>query len=289
MVRDVEPVADLHPVAVERERPVVEGVRDEERDQLLRMVVRPVRVRAAGDDHVEPVRHVVAARQQLAGGLRRRVRRARPLRIALPREAGLDGPVDLVRGDLEQPRRAGALAGGRSLRLATDGLEQHVDAVHARPQERRGVQDGAVDVGLRGEVDDRVGLRHERPRRGRVGDVAVHEREAPGLLGVGLHLGEVRAVTGVGELVEDRDPHPVATGQDVADKAAADEAGAAGDQEPRGRAGGAHATGRWGGAASSPASSAAAASSAARRSDVTVPASAQCPSKRRVNSPPAAM
>ncbi len=183
----------------------------------------------------------------------------------------------------------GALAGGRALRLATNRFEEHVDAVHPRPKERRGVQDGAVDVGLRGEVDDRVGLRHERSRCRRVGDVAVHEREAPGLLGVGLHRREVRAVARVGELVEDRDPHAVAPGQDIANKAAADEAGAAGHEDPRGRAGGAHATGRWGGAASSPASSAAAASSAARSSDVTVPASAQCPSKRRVNSPPAAM
>jgi hypothetical protein len=105
MVGNVEPVADLHAVAVQRERPVIERVRDEERDQLLGMVVRPIRVRAAGDHHVQPVRHVVAPRQELTGGLRGGVRRTRRQRIALPREARLDGPVDLVGGDLEQARR----------------------------------------------------------------------------------------------------------------------------------------------------------------------------------------
>ena len=41
-------------------------------------------------------------------------------------------------------------------------LEQDVDADDAGPQERLGVEDRAVDVRLGGEVDDRVGVAHER-------------------------------------------------------------------------------------------------------------------------------
>ena len=77
MVRDVEPVAPLLAVAVHRQRQVVDGVGDEQRDELLGMLVRAVRVRAAGRHRIEAVGDHVAADQQLPGGLGRGVRRAR--------------------------------------------------------------------------------------------------------------------------------------------------------------------------------------------------------------------
>ena len=289
VVRHKEPVADLHPVSVERERLVVERIRDEQRDQLLGMVVRPVRVGAAGDHDVQPVGRVVAARQELAGGLRGGVGRPRRERIALARAALLDGPVDLVRGDLEQARRDRAVPGDRSVPLPPDGLQEHMHAVHPGPQEGGRVEDGPVDVRLGGEVDDRVGIRDERPHRRSVRDVAAHEGEARRLLRVGLHGREVRAVAGIGQLVEDGDARAVTSRQEVANVAAADEASSTGDEEPRAGTGSGHAEGRWGGGASSPASSAAEASSAARSSEATVPASAQAPSKRRANSRPPGM
>ena len=118
----------------------------------------------------------------------------------------------------------------------------------------------------------------KRRDRGRVGDVAAHEGEAGGRLGIDLDVGEVGPVACVGQLVEDGDPGPVAPAQDVADEAAPDEPGAAGDQEVGPRPGSGHGVGRCGGAASFPSASAAAASWAARSSEGTVPASAQCPS-----------
>ena len=54
MVRDVEPVAHLAAVAVERQPLALERVRDEERDQLLRVLVRAVGVRPARDRGVDP-------------------------------------------------------------------------------------------------------------------------------------------------------------------------------------------------------------------------------------------
>ena len=70
----MQPVAGLTAVAVDGERLAVESIRDEERDDLLGILVRPVRVRAAGDRSVDAVgadggQHLqVAAR--LGGGIR---------------------------------------------------------------------------------------------------------------------------------------------------------------------------------------------------------------------------
>ena len=61
VVADVQPLAPLEAVAVQRQRPVVERVGHEQRDELLGMVVRPVRVRAAGHDRVDAVGHDVGA------------------------------------------------------------------------------------------------------------------------------------------------------------------------------------------------------------------------------------
>ena len=276
--RDVEPVPPLQAVAVQGQRQVVERVRHEERDQLLRVVEGTVRVRAARDHHVEPVGHVVRPRQQLAGGLRRRVGRARRQGIGLDGAALLDRPVDLVGGDLEEARSRCPLAAPGPLRLAAQGLQQDVDAVHAGAQEGGRLQDRAVDVALGGEVDDGVGGRGKGRDGGRVGDVAVDEREAGRHLGVGLHVAEVRPVARVGQLVEDGDPGPVAAAQDVADEAAPDEPGAAGDQEVGPRARERSRGGPLRRRGSCPSASAAAASWAARSREGTVPASAQCPS-----------
>ena len=292
VVRHEEPVAALESVPVERQRLVVDRVGDEQRDELLRVLVGPIGVGAAGDDRVDPMgHHVVTADEQLAGRLGRRIRRARSKRVVLPGVAGRDRPIDLIGRDLEEPRGRRPLAGDRPVALAAAGLEEDVDADHARHEERLGVEDRPVDVRFRGEVDHRIRLADERPDDGRVGDVAVHEAEPARLLAVGLDGCEIGPVAGVGQLVEDDDPGAVTAGEDVTDKAAADESGTAGDEKAR--------TGRrpWGGrsrrpvpghssrsaptcrgGSSRPAASSSAAISAARRREETVPASAHWPS-----------
>ena len=83
VVVDVQPVADVEPVAVQRHRPAVEQVGDEQRDDLLRELVRPVVVGAAGDAHVEAVGAGVGQGEQVAARLARRVRRVRLQRVGL--------------------------------------------------------------------------------------------------------------------------------------------------------------------------------------------------------------
>src|SRR6185369_1105915 len=222
--------------------------------------------RAAGHDRIDAVGRDVRAHEQLAGRLHRRVWRPRVEPVGLAGVAGLDRAVDLVGRDLEVANGLGP----SGARLA-DRLEQDVDAHDARPDERLRVEDRAVDVRLRGEVHDGVRVGDEWPDGVRVRDVALDEAEASGTRPVAVDLGEVRAVARVRQLVENRDPRPVVTGQDVADVARADEAGPARDEEPGKGAGRGHGTGRSTGGARLPAWSSSRAISAARINDSTVP------------------
>ena len=235
------------------------------------MVVRAVGVGATGDHRVDTVGDDIAAHEQLPGRLGRRVRRSRRQRRVLTSVALGHRAVHLVGRDLQEARTA---------RRDPACLEQHVDPDDAGRQERLGIEDGPVDVGLGGEVDDRIDGLDERAHDGASGDVAAHEGQPGGQLRVVADRRQVRLVAGVGQLVEDRDPRPVAAPQDVADEARADEPGSTGDQEVAEPSLAAHAQprGRIAGGANRPAASSSAAMAAARSSDGTVPASVQCPS-----------
>ena len=68
MVFDIEPIADLLPVAVHRQRFAGLGVDDHQRNELFRKVQRPVVVRAIGGQHRQAIGVVVSAHQVVAGG-----------------------------------------------------------------------------------------------------------------------------------------------------------------------------------------------------------------------------
>ena len=77
VILDVQPLAPLPAVAVHRQVLPVERVRDEERQELLRVLARAVGVRAARDQRVDAVGAHVREHLQVAAGLRRRVRARR--------------------------------------------------------------------------------------------------------------------------------------------------------------------------------------------------------------------
>ena len=169
VVLDPEPVADLLPVAVDRQRLAVERVRRQQRDQLLRVLVRPVGVRAARDRGVDAERPHVRGDVQVAAGLRDAVRARRLERIGLDRgAAGGEVAVDLVGRDLDE-------AGAAAAHL----LEQHLGAEELRPAEVGRAEDRAVDVRLGREVDDRVAAGGRLRDRLRVADVADDELDRP--------------------------------------------------------------------------------------------------------------
>ena len=69
MIFDVEPVANLLAIAVNRQRLAGKGVVDDERDELFREVVRAVVVGAVGSQNRKTVGVVVCANQMVAGRL----------------------------------------------------------------------------------------------------------------------------------------------------------------------------------------------------------------------------
>ena len=84
----VQPVADVHAVAVERHRDVVDGVGDEQRNDLLRKLVGSVIVRRARDDDRHVVGGPVAVGEAVGARLARRVRIARLEFVGLAARAG---------------------------------------------------------------------------------------------------------------------------------------------------------------------------------------------------------
>ncbi len=222
MVGHVDPVADVAAVAVERHLQPVQQVGHEQRDDLLRELVRPVVVAAPGDAHVQPVGPGVGPGHQVAAGLGRRVRGVRLQRRVLGPGAGRDAAVHLVGGDLDHPRHVSVQA----------GLQQHLHAGHVGGDEIRGARDGPVHMGLGGEVEHRVMAGHDRAEQRLVADVTVHEAQ-PRMLRDRVQVGQVARV---GQLVQDGDVSlleaRVAAGEHGPDIVRADEPGAAGNQDP---------------------------------------------------------
>ena len=211
VVLDVEPVPHLAAVAVQRQRLAVERVGDEQRDELLRILVRAVRVRAARDRGVDAERAHIGGDEQVAGRLGRAVRARRPQRIGLARgAAGLEVAVHLVRRDLDEP-----------LPRLAQMLEQDLRPAELGAAELLGAEDRPVDVRLGGEVHDRVAAARGAGDVLRLGDVALLELDA---------VRQVGAVPGVGQLVEDDDV--LAGAQQPLDEVRADEAGATCDEDP---------------------------------------------------------
>ena len=152
VILDVEPVADVLAVTVDRQLLVGQRVDDHQRDELLREVVRAVVVRAARDRRRDLVGAMVSHDKQVRTGLRSRIR-ARRLEVRLLREEQVRAverqvAVDLIRRDLMVAIDA----------ILAAGVEQDARADDVRLQEDLRILDGAVDMRLRREVDDDVRL-----------------------------------------------------------------------------------------------------------------------------------
>ena len=218
VVLGVDPVADVLAVAVELGADAAENVGHLARDELLHVLVGAVVVGAVGDGGADAVGAVPGAHQHVGGRLGGAVGARRVVRGLLG-EAGRvvqgEVAVDLVGGDVVVAHVVLAAS-----------LEQAEGALHVGAQERLGVRDGVVVVGLRRVVDDGVVPGDDAVEQLGVADVAHHELHA--VLG---QAGDVLWVAGVGELVEHRHVDAGAVVDHVVDEVGADEAAAAGDND----------------------------------------------------------
>lgn len=228
MVLDVEPVADLLAVAVDRHRLAGQGVVDHQWDELFREVVGAVVVRAVGGQHRQPVGVVIGPHQVVGGRLGRRVGTVRLVAVVLGegRIARCQRAIDFVGGDVEEAecrlrfRLQRAPVGAHFFQQAEGADDVGLDEV-------LGAVDRAVHMGFRGEVEDRprLVLGEQAGYQLAIADIAGDE----GVPGVAVEAGEVLPVAGVGELVE-ADHRLVMQGQPVEHEIGADEAGAAGHE-----------------------------------------------------------
>ena len=105
-------------------------------------------------------------------------------------------------------------------------LQQAEGALDVGAQERLGVGDGVVVVGLGGVVHDRVVARHDLIEQRGVADIAHDELNA-----VRRQPGDVLGVAGVGQLIQNSNVHVGMVVHDVVHEVTADEAAAARDDD----------------------------------------------------------
>lgn len=218
VVLGVDPVADVLAAAVELGAHAVDDVGDLPGDELLHVLVGAVVVGAVGDRGAQAVGACPCADQHVGAGLGRAVRGARligRLLGELGRVVERQVAVDLVGGDVVVADAVFA-----------DGLQQAEGALHVGAQERLGVGDGVVVVGLGGVVHDRVVTRDDAIQQPDVADVAHDEPHA-----VGGQSCDVLGVAGVGQLVQDGDVDVRMVVHHVVHEVTADEAAAARDDD----------------------------------------------------------
>ena len=201
VVFDVEPVADLHAVAVDGEMFSLEGVEDDERDKFFGEVIRAVVVRAVRREGREMVGVLERADEVVAGGFRGGVGGVggEGRFLGEGRIGEREGAVNFVGGDVEETE--GGFAGlGEFGPVETGAVEEAERADDVGLDKRLGGIDGAVDVGLGGEIHDGVDVMfgEETGDEGGIADIAVRENVAR----VVREVGEVGGVAGVSERVE---------------------------------------------------------------------------------------
>ena len=218
VVLGVNPVADVLAAAVELGAHAVDDVRDLPGDELLHVLVGAVVVGAVGDRGAKAVGAGPCADQHVGAGLGGAIGRGRPVRRLLGelgRVVERQVAVHLVGGDVVVADSVFA-----------HGLQQAEGALDVGAQERLGVGDGVVVVGLGGVVHDGVVARDDLIEQLCVADVAHDELHA-----VGGKPGDVLGVAGVGQLVQDGDVDVRVVVHHVVHEVAADEAAAPRDDD----------------------------------------------------------
>ncbi len=228
MVLDIEPVADLAALAIDRQRLALQGVKYGQRDQLLGEVVGAVVVGAIGGNRRQAVGVMPGAHQVIGRGLAGGIGRVGLVASRLGEQAGgVQAAIDLVGGDMVEAE-AGLLPVAETIPVMARRLQQGVGADDVGLDELGRAVDGAVDVALGGQVHDAVRpvLGEQAADLGGVADVHFFK----GITRVAGDAGDRIEVAGIGQAI-DVDYPVIGVGDQVADDGGTDETGAAGDEQ----------------------------------------------------------
>jgi len=205
MVVHVQPVPDLHAIAVDRQGFAGAGVQNHERDQFFGELTRAVVVGAVADADRQPVGDVISPHEVVAGGFGGGIGRARLVGGAL------------LKRRLFTRQRAKDLIGGNMVKAGllhrhglihqpgfARGFQQREGAQHIGLHEHARVMDGAVHVRFGGKMHHRVDcvFRKNPVQQGAVGNVALDKA-------VARWVGQVFQVfqaAGIGERVQGHNP-----------------------------------------------------------------------------------
>ena len=229
VILHIQPVADLHTVAVDGQLLVVLDVVDHQGDQLLRELIGAVVVGAAGNVHRHAVGVMECHDEHISTGLGGRIGAVGAQRSGLHKVAvGTQGTIHLIGGHLQVLL---ALFPGLGVGIVPGflGALQQVDGAHhvALHKDLR-ILDGAVHMALGGKVDDvvEIVLLEQALHQFLVADVALHEHMA----GVTLHVLQVFQVAGVGQLIQVDQQDLRVFLEHIMHKVGTNKTGAAGDQ-----------------------------------------------------------
>src|SRR5271157_1484592 len=217
MIVYVNPVAHIEACTVNRKALSRHRLRDHQRNEFFRELIRSVVIGAARNDRRELMGVNIRQHQQIGSRFGRGVRAVR-LQRRLFREVPFvaEAAVNLVGADVDKSRHA---------RFAA-GLDEVVRSIHVGAHKCRSVFDAAVDVAFGGEVDDGIAAA-ERLNHRAITDVHLHEFAAA-LLQRRL---KVLKVASVGELVKNRELPFRMLCQREMNKVGANESSAARDQQ----------------------------------------------------------
>jgi len=228
MVADVEPVAHLQPVAVQRQWLAGQGVDDAQGDEFFRKLQRPVVVAAMRGNDGQAPGVMPGARQVVAGGFAGGVGAVGAVGVVLGKGhfAWREAAVDLVGGDVDEAK-ARALRFVETAPIRAHGFKQVEGGDDVGLDKGLRPGNGAVYVAFGGEVDERARavLRQQGGDGGGVAHVGVHE----GVARVVAHAVQVVQIAGVGEFV-DVEHRLVARGEPVQHEVGTNESGTAGNE-----------------------------------------------------------
>ena len=229
VVGDVQPVADLHAVAVDGQRLAGLAVVDHQRNELFGELIGTVVVGAARDVDGHTERLVIGSHHHVGARLGRRIGAVGRERRGLLKHAGLaERTVHLVGRNLQVldavPVVARILVVGRELPKALCHIKERLGADDIGRQKDLRLGDGAVNMALRRKVDngvDVVGFK-DLGQRGSVAYIRLDK----GVARIVFDVAEVIEVAGVGQRV-DIDDVVVVIFEHVMDEVGADKARAA--------------------------------------------------------------
>ena len=211
MVLHIQPVAHVFPLAIHRQRLAVTDVVDEQRNQLLRELIRPVVVRTVRHDGRHAVRVV-----------------KRPHKVVAARLAGRVGAVRVILRILVEEILPVRQVMFRFYFLHLGRLQQRQRTHHVGACKGKRVLDAAVHVTLRRQVNDAVHViqLHQLLHLLIVADVRLYEH----IVRLVLNVLQVRQVPRIRQLVQVDDTVLRILVHEQAHHVAANKSGTAGNQ-----------------------------------------------------------